>query len=802
MRSKRSMKTLRLPPLRFWAFLAIALTVVTILAVRSDTPNAQAATGDLVASVDFDESCGGLGVGIAFDGTNLWYSCHGGSPNLHRADPTTGIVNASYAVPISGIGAISYDATRNVIWAAGDADAVYRIDLDAGMNVVGSALAFNTGDSCGLNDGLAFDARNVADPNDDVFYYSDDCFTTVIVAYDMAGLPVESIDTCATGGHNSGLAVGGQLLFQADLFNNSTCVVDKTSKALQFTYSTAVAGDPNFHAEDMECDNSTFAVDVMWSIEAFEPRRAHAFEIPDGTCGAGGVPEPEGCDESPISPSLVTVVIFPNSSHDVDKCVETPEVPPTPDIMILFDTTGSMDDDIATAQAKLADIITAVEAETSDPQFGVAIYEDFPLVWGLNGNVAYDLLQSMTDNTVAVTAAINSLSTFPGSGGDTPESGYEALYQLLTGAGRNLLDGGGGGPDGDFDDPGEIAPGLDAGFRTNSSKVILIVGDAAFHDAGAPPTSLQFPTGYPGASEADVLGALGDVSVICLIPAELEGVGPESQCDDLGATSIGIGASSENIVDGIIAALGEVEVEMEMISTCTYPITTTFAPATQTVVSGSPAHFTETISVAADAPGGTYFCVDRVLIDGELLLDETGAPVQELKYIRVPEGFLTGGGQITNGRGRNVERISFGGNVGFLVDGSFVGQWQTNFHNLIGTPLTGVQFHSTQITGLQFLNDGGDGPAPPPAAANIGAFDAIGRVGQEDGWLLKVCLADRGEPGKDNDSIRMRLINPGGVLVYDSLSDFASEDNSIVGVCRDRHQLDAGNFQIHSGIKD
>lgn len=276
------------------AALALGIVMGAMADASRDSPRVQAATGDLVATVNFDQPCASLGVGIAFDGTNLWYSCHGGSPNLHRADPTTGIVNASYTVPISGIGAISYDATRNVIWAAGDADAVYQIDLDAGMNVVSTALAFNTGDICGLNDGLAFDARNVADPNDDVFYYSDDCFTTVIVVYDMAGLPVESFNTCATGGHNSGLAVGGQLLFQADLFNNSTCVVDKTSKAAQFTYSTAVAGDPNFHAEDMECDNSTFAVDVMWSIEAFEPRRAHAFEIPDGTCGVGGVPEPGG----------------------------------------------------------------------------------------------------------------------------------------------------------------------------------------------------------------------------------------------------------------------------------------------------------------------------------------------------------------------------------------------------------------------------------------------------------------------------------------------------------------------------
>lgn len=796
-------KAWRLVPLL--AVLALA-TVMGLRAAPTDTHNAQAATGDLVASLNFDQPCStNLGVGIAFDGTNLWYSCNGDSPNLHRADPTTGIVNASYTVPISSIGAISYDATRNVIWAAGDADAVYRIDLDAGMNVVSSALAFNTGDSCGLNDGLAFDARNIADPNDDVFYYSDDCFTTVIVAYDMAGSPVESFDTCATGGHNSGLAVGGELLFQADLFNNSTCVVDKTSKALQFTYSTAVAGDPNFHAEDMECDNSTFPVDVMWSIEAFEPRRAHAFEIPDGTCGAGGVPEDQGCPESPIAPSTVVAVLFPGQSQEVEKCVEVPDLPPKPDIMILFDTTGSMGDDIATVQAKLGDLISAVNAGTTDPQFGVAKYEDFPFSpWGLNSNVAYELLQSITGDTVAVTNAINALSTFPGSGSDTPESGYEALYQTLTGAGRNLLDAGGAGPDGDFTDLGEIAPGQDAGFRADSSRVILLVGDAAFHDAGDAPASAQFPAGYPGASEADVLAAMGDTSLFCLIPDELEGVGPESQCDDLGGTNIPIGASSADIVEAIIQALGEVEVEVEMVSDCAWPISTTFAPASQTVAAGGVALFTETISVAADSPGGTYICTDRVLIDGDLLLDEAGNIATEIKVVRVPEGFLTGGGQIVNGKGKtSSEQISFGGNVGFLEDGSLVGHWETNFQNVHDVKLTGStsNFHSTEIVALQFANDGGAGPNPPPANANIGAFLATGRLGQEDGWSLLVCLADRGEPGK-HDSIRLKLFTPGGVLLYDSLSDYASEDDTLGGVCEDRHKLDHGNFQIHSGLKD
>jgi len=507
-----------------------------------------------------------------------------------------------------------------------------------------------------------------------------------------------------------------------------------------------------------------------------------------------------------ITPALVEEVIFPGGSVDIEKTVQTPVIPPTPDIFFLFDTTGSMGGDIATVQAKLAEIITTVGAQSVDPQYGVAKYEDFPFdPWGLNSNVAYDLLQPITSDTTAVTTAINGLSTFPGSGGDTPEAGYEALYQALAGAGRDLPNPDGSPPDGDFTDAGEIAPGQDAGFRPDASKVILLVGDAAFHFPGDPPTSLQFAAGYPGAGQADVLAAQGDVSIFCLIPAELEGVGPEAQCDALGATSFDIGASSQDIVDAIIAALGEVEVEVSMQSDCTAPITVSFDPASQVVTSGSTATFTETISVAADAPGGTYECDDHVLIDGQPLLDPaTGEPVAEHKVIKVPEGFLTGGGQIDTGKGKNAFSISFGGNVGFLADFSLVGQWQTVFHNVSVDSLDKARFHSTAITALQFFQDGGPGPYPPPANANVGLFTATGRLNGEDGWTLDVCLADRGEPGRQNDSIRLRLTNPGGAVVYDSRgsTDFVSEDpGGQGGVCDSRHKLDSGNFQIHSGVK-
>jgi hypothetical protein len=267
----------------------LIVVALVLLAGLASLP-AQADTGDQVHETVFDVPCS-LGVGIAFDGQHLWYSCHSGSPNLFRADALTGIVDRSYDVPDveRRVDALSYDATRNVIWAAVPPNEIWRIDLDANKELVAQSHYKTVNDDCSILDGLAFDARNVADPTDDVFYYSDDCWTIVIDVYDFNPgnpAPIESFSWAGAGAHNSGLAVGGQLLFQTDMFNADVYVVDKTTKVDQFNYSVDLP-----HPEDQECDTDTFVglgKDVMWIKEAYEAK-ARAFEIPRGTCGIGGV---------------------------------------------------------------------------------------------------------------------------------------------------------------------------------------------------------------------------------------------------------------------------------------------------------------------------------------------------------------------------------------------------------------------------------------------------------------------------------------------------------------------------------
>lgn len=165
-------------------------------------------------------------------------------------------------------------------------------------------------------------------------------------------------------------------------------------------------------------------------------------------------------------------------------------------------------------------------------------------------------------------------------------------------------------------------------------------------------------------------------------------------------------------------------------------------------------------------------------------------------------GHVTGVGQIIdddNGalKKNQVERISFGGNVGVRLNGELHGQWQANFHNVSDDTMDNARFHSTSIDAVTFQDMATlEDAAPPQSLYNFVEFEATGRFNGEDGWSVTVRATDTGEPGNapnagsDTDSIRIQVRDSGGVLVYDSQTDFPAEQG-------DRHQLDHGNVQIH-----
>jgi hypothetical protein len=267
---------------------AVGAAVVLALGVVAQPLPAFAVNGDLVQQTNFAQACGsGIGVGIAFDGKNLWYSCYASSPDLYKADPITGAVLGSYTVA-GGLGALAWDGNRKKIWAgwggAGTSGDVRLIDPVTGSG----GVVFNAPDAGAievLDDGLAYDAQN------DSLLISPDTSTTIF-QYSTSGGSLGSFAWSGSGCYNSGLAIGGQLLFEGSDGCNHVWVVQRSNHAAAFDFATGAGG---VRDEDLECDSVTFSPKtVMWSMEAYEPRRAIAFEIPPGSCATGGGVDSDG----------------------------------------------------------------------------------------------------------------------------------------------------------------------------------------------------------------------------------------------------------------------------------------------------------------------------------------------------------------------------------------------------------------------------------------------------------------------------------------------------------------------------
>ena len=508
-----------------------------------------------------------------------------------------------------------------------------------------------------------------------------------------------------------------------------------------------------------------------------------------------------------LTPSSVEEVVLPGGSTEVRKTAHLPEIPPVFDLCLVQDETGSFSDDLPNMATQIPLLVAALDASGSDYATCVVGFRDFAQNgWGDPGDWVYRRLANVTAGGAGFTTGVPLLTA--GGGNDLPEAQLEALHYLATAA-HPAIDSDG---NASTADPNDTPAGQQPTWRANSQRIALLATDVECHVTG---DSGGWP-GDAGTTSPAVTGGILAGAGITLIGLTPLGPGTSACVDGLAAATGGtvhaIGDASETIADAILDALSEIQVRVFMRSDCATAtggvITTTFSPNPQIATGGDDVVFTETISVASDAPGGTYDCRDwaeLVTPDGTAtrLGDDPTTPadetIYEMKTIKVPEGFLTGGGHISNGNGPNAERISWGGNVGFLADFSLVGEWNTNFHNVGGTSLDGAHFHAHEIVSLQFSKDAGAGPNPPPANANIGTFIAAGELDHVPGYLLRVCVADRGEPGKGNDTMRMQLFAPGPVLVYDSLTDFA--DQAPATAC-DGHELDGGNVQIHSGLKE
>ncbi len=213
------------------------------------------------------------------------------------------------------------------------------------------------------------------------------------------------------------------------------------------------------------------------------------------------------------------------------------------DIVFNMDTTGSMSQSIESLTNSLESMLIPflTQRHIADLAVGVSRFDDFPCQgYGSDTDRPFGLEQRVTTDPSAAQQAVSRLRAV--GGGDKPESGIEALFQLAVGTGREsfFCD------SGDYCDrtadcpetfscvdglcqtdaslPFDYAVGLvegisdgeggGAGFRESTARVIVQITDAPVHAAGQ--TDLS-STPYPyGATRDETFQALrdGDTRVI------------------------------------------------------------------------------------------------------------------------------------------------------------------------------------------------------------------------------------------------------------------------------------------------
>ena len=281
-----------------------------------------------------------------------------------------------------------------------------------------------------------------------------------------------------------------------------------------------------------------------------------------------------------VTPGSYSDALDPGASVTITKTVETPPIPPKPDIVLMADTTGSMTASIANVRTNASAILSNIKSAQPDAQFAVAEYKDDEG----SSPFAYKLDQQLTSSDAAVVAGINSWSA--SGGGDEPEAWIGALGTI----------------------PTSVA------FRADSSRVLVMFGDAPSHDPSL---------GFTEASATAGLQAAG-VRVIAIsvpgpIGARLDLSGQASRVTAATGGSLAA-ADADEVAATILSELRNLPAVVTHDTTCDDPgVSLSFDEASRTVTSGESTTFAETITLGDSAPQGeTVTCTTKFLVNGEL----------------------------------------------------------------------------------------------------------------------------------------------------------------------------------------
>lgn len=297
---------------------------------------------------------------------------------------------------------------------------------------------------------------------------------------------------------------------------------------------------------------------------------------------------------SNVTPSSVDRVIRRGGAFAIDKVVRTPQIPANPDIVLLIDGTGSMEQVIRKARENLLTVVRQVRDTQPSAHFGVAVYRD----------TKYDdpdraFRVEMQPGTAAteqglreLERALKRIDAF--GGGDTPEDWINALYRVGTG---------------------------DVAFRAASSKVVVLVGDASSHDPS---------NGHDLASAIDALNRKhvrvvavpvgGDVVPVGGVTDGLNAAGQAKRVAD-GSRGVLMPPTPDTgrVADAIVTGLARLPVTITpTVTRCDAGLSVTLQRVSARVPGGRNARFTETVRAGNDAPpGATLRCAVQFRVSGE-----------------------------------------------------------------------------------------------------------------------------------------------------------------------------------------
>ncbi|MBM7789208.1 choice-of-anchor P family protein [Tenggerimyces flavus] len=310
-----------------------------------------------------------------------------------------------------------------------------------------------------------------------------------------------------------------------------------------------------------------------------------------------------------IDPATVDLTLGSGESQTIAATVTTPPTAPRPDIVLLADTTGSMQPVLANVSQNIRRIVGEVKAAQPEAQFAVAEYKE------QRNTRAFHVNTPLTSDENAVANGVDDWLLNVGGGGAPWTDFINAHYRI----------------------------GTDAfAFRPNTTRIVAWFGDARSHDPSM------------GHTQQDAIQALQAQGIRVVAVPLTDGAG--GGLDALGQASALTAATrgellpptaANAVAQGLLDGIRALDVIVApTVTSCDPALTVGFSPSTSTVPSGANAVFQQTIGVRADAAPGTYGCAVDYRINGvstgytqSITVDVPGQSTNlRIGDVSVPEG--------------------------------------------------------------------------------------------------------------------------------------------------------------------